>query len=122
MFLLPNDSKWSGFHVYSPNWKITKAKLFLNWYADCNFKDSQYLNKYIKGKSIRLKRGIVHFKILEERRGALQCFGITVFLFLRRVGNFSFFLLIFYWSSVFLKCYLTATAMCSSGFETLNFK
>lgn len=94
--LLPNDSEWSGFHLHSPNWKTTKAKLYLNWYADCNPKDSQYLNKYIKGKSIRLKRGIVHFKILEERRGALQCFGITAFLFLRRVGNFSFFLLIFY--------------------------
>ena len=72
MFLLPNDCKWSGFHVYSPNWKTTKAKLSLNWYSDCNFINPQYLDKYPKGKSIRVKRGINHFKTLEERRVALN--------------------------------------------------
>jgi hypothetical protein len=56
MFLLPNDCNWSGFHVFPPNWKTSKAKRSINWYADYNFIDPQQFDKYPKGKSIRLKR------------------------------------------------------------------
>lgn len=72
MFLLPNDCKWSGFHVFPPNWKTSKAKRSINWYADYNFIDPQHFDKYPKGKSIRLKRGINQFKTLEERRVAID--------------------------------------------------
>ena len=61
MFLLPNNFKWSGFHVYSPKWKATKAKLSLNWNADSFFIDPQQVDKYPKEKSIRLKKGVKKF-------------------------------------------------------------
>ena len=61
IFLLPNNCKWSGCHVYPPNWKTTKAKLSLNWNSDSIFIDPQQVDKYPKEKSIRLKKGVKKF-------------------------------------------------------------
>ena len=72
MLSLPNGCKWSGFHVYPKNWKTSKAKLFLSWYADCSFIDPSYLDKYPNGKPIRLKGGINRLKTLHEKREALE--------------------------------------------------
>jgi len=47
MFLLPNECKWSGFHVFPPNWKTSKAKRSINWYADYNFIDINSLRKLL---------------------------------------------------------------------------
>ncbi len=71
MKLLPNDCRCSEFNVFPSNWKTTKAKLSPNWYADCRFIDPKHLDKYPKGKPIRIKGGINRFNTIDERRAAL---------------------------------------------------
>ena len=58
--------------MFPKNWKTSKAKLSLNWYADCRFIDPLHLDKYPKGKPIRLKGGINRFNTIQERRESLE--------------------------------------------------
>ena len=72
MIVLPNDCRRSEFHVFPGNWKTNKAKLTDTWYADCRFIDPQFMDKYPKGKNIRLKAGINLLKTVGERKYVLQ--------------------------------------------------
>ena len=72
MINLPNGCRRGEFKVFPSNWKSSKAKLTETWYAQCRFVDPEHLDKYPKGKPIRLKAGINRLPTLGERREGLE--------------------------------------------------
>lgn len=72
MINLPNGCRRGEFKIFPPNWKSPKAKVSDIWYAQCRFIDPAHLDKYPKGKQIRIKCGINRLKKLDEKRFILK--------------------------------------------------
>ena len=72
MITLPNGCRRGEFKVFPANWKSAKAKLTDIWYAQCRFIDPAHLDKYPKGKPIRLKSGINRLPTVGERKEAME--------------------------------------------------
>jgi len=68
---LPNNCRRGKFKVLPDNWKISKAKLTDDWYAQCRFIDPWFLKEYPKRRVVRIRAGINRIKIIEERKVVL---------------------------------------------------
>lgn len=72
MVQLPNNCRRSEFHVFPSNWKTASAKLSDTWYVQLYFIDPKHMDKYPKGKQIRLKAGINRYDKITDRRAGIK--------------------------------------------------